>query len=68
MRKKQSTPHVIRLTGYISDPVQKRLPLNCGREESRMYSILESLEVLVSSLRIEKMWKSLTPKAMEEYF
>ena len=31
---KQSTLHVIWLTGYISDPVQRRLPINYGREES----------------------------------
>ena len=34
--EKQSTPHVIRLTGYISNPIQRRLPMNCGREESQM--------------------------------
>ena len=34
--EKQSTPHVIRLIKYISNPVQRRLPMNCGREESRM--------------------------------
>ena len=28
----------------------------------------KSLEVLVSSLRIERMWESLTPKAVKEYF
>ena len=66
--EKQSTPHVIRLTKYISDPVQRRLPMDCGREESQMQSILESLEVLVSFLKIEKMWESLTPEAMKEYF
>ena len=66
--EKQSTSHVIRLIGYISDLVQRRLPMNCGREESRMSSISESLEVLVSSLKIERMRESLIPEAMKEYF
>ena len=42
--------------------------MNCGREESRMSSISESLEVLVSSLKIERMRESLIPEAMKEYF
>ena len=33
-----------------------------------MLSILEFLEVLVSFLRIERMWENLTPEAMKEYF
>ena len=33
-----------------------------------MLSILESLEVLVSFSRIERMLKNLTPETMKEYF
>ena len=33
-----------------------------------MLSISESLEVLVSILRIERMWKNLTLEVMKEYF
>ena len=33
-----------------------------------MLSILESLEVLVSFSRIERMWENLTPEVMKEYF
>ena len=42
--------------------------MNCGREESQMRSISESLEVLASSLRIERMWENLTSEAIKEYF
>ena len=42
--------------------------MNHGMEESRMQSISEFLEVLVSSLRIERMWEILTLEAMKEYF
>ena len=45
--------------------IQRRLPMNCGIEESQMWSISESLEVFVSSLRIERMSESLTPKVMK---
>ena len=38
------------------------------KEGNQMLSILESLEVLVSFLRIERMWENLTLKAMKEYF
>ena len=42
--------------------------MSYGKEGSRMLSISESLEVLVSSSRIERLWGSLTPGAMKEYF
>ena len=42
--------------------------MSYGKEGSRMLSISESLEVLVSSSRIERLWRSLTPGAMKEYF
>ena len=42
--------------------------MSYGREESQMLSILESLVVLVSFSRIERMWENLTLKAMNEYF
>ena len=42
--------------------------MSYGREGSQMSSISESLEVLVSFLRIERIWKNLTPKAMKGYF
>ena len=50
------------------DPVPRRLHMSYRREGSQMLSISESLEVLVSFSRIEKMWKNLTPEAMKEYF
>ena len=33
-----------------------------------MSNISESLEVLVSFSRIERMWENLTPEVMKEYF
>ena len=41
--------------------------MSYGREGSQMSNILESLEVLVSFLRIEKIWENLTPE-VKEYF
>ena len=41
--------------------------MSYGREGSQMLSILESLEVLVSFSRIERMWENLTPEAMKGY-
>ena len=67
-REKPSTLHVIQLTGCISDPVPRRLPMSYGKEESQMLSISESLVVLVSFSRTERMWENLTPEAMKEYF
>ena len=34
--EKQSTLHIIWLIGYTSNQVQRKLPMNCRREESRM--------------------------------
>ena len=42
--------------------------MSYGREGSLVLSISESLEVLVSLSRIERMWENLTPKVMKEYF
>ena len=42
--------------------------MSYGKERNQMLNILESLEVLVSFSRIERMWENLTPKAMKEYF
>ena len=42
--------------------------MSYGREGSLMLSISESLKVLVSFLRIERMWENLTPEVMKEYF
>ena len=42
--------------------------MSYGREGNQMLSISESLEVLVSILRIERMWENLTLTAMNEYF
>ena len=39
-----------------------------GREGNQMLSILESLEVFVSFLRIERMSEDLTPETMKKYF
>ena len=66
--KKPLTLHVIRLIGHILDLVRRRLHMSYGREESQMLSISESLEVLVSFSRIERMWENLTLEAMKEYF
>ena len=57
-----------RLTECISDLIPRRLPMSYGRKGSHMLSILDSLEVLVSFSRIERMWKNLTPEVMKEYF
>ena len=59
---------IIRLIGYILNPVPRRLHMSYGREGSQMLSISEFLEVLVSFSRIERMWENLTPEAMKEYF
>ena len=37
-------------------------------KEAKCEVFLESLEVLVSFSRIERMWKNLTPEVMKEYF
>ena len=66
--EKLSTPHVIRLTGCTLDPIPRRLPMSYGREGSQMLSISESLEVLVSFSRIERMWANFTLEVMNEYF
>ena len=66
--EKSSTLHVIWLIGCTSDLVPRRLPISYGKEGSQMLSILESLEILVSFSRIERMWANLTPEAMNEYF
>ena len=66
--KKPSTLHDIWLIGCTSDLVPRRLPMSYEKEGNQMLSILESLEVLVSFLRIERMWENLTLKAMKEYF
>ena len=42
--------------------------MSYGKEESQMLSISESLVVLVSFSRTERMWENLTPEAMKEYF
>ena len=42
--------------------------MSCGREGSQMLSISESLEVLVSFSRIERMWENLIPEVMKKYF
>ena len=66
--EKPLTLLVIRLIGCILDLVPRRLHMNYGREGSQMLSISESLEVLVSFSRIERMWENLTPEVMKEYF
>ena len=38
--------------------------MSYGREGSQMLNILESLEVLVSFSRIERMWENLTPDTL----
>ena len=38
------------------------------REGSQMLSILDSLEVLVSFSKIERIWENLTPEVIKEYF
>ena len=67
-RKKPLTLLTIQLIECILDSVPRRLHMSYGREGSQMLSILESLEVLVSFLRIERMWENLTPKVLKEYF
>ena len=52
----------------ILDPIQRRLHTSCGSEGSQMLSISESLEVLVSFSRMERMWENLIHEAMKEYF
>ena len=42
--------------------------MSYGREGRQMLSISESLEVLVSFSRIERMWENLNPKVMKKYF
>ena len=66
--EKPLTLLVIRLIGCILDLVPRRLHMNYGREGSQMLSISESLEVLVSFSRIERMWENLSPEVMKEYF
>ena len=58
----------MRLIGCILDPVPIRLHMSYEREGNQMLSISESLEVLVSFLRIERIWENLTFKVMKEYF
>ena len=41
--------------------------MSYGMEGSQLFSISESLEVLVSFSRTERMWGNLTPEAMKEY-
>ena len=66
--EKSSTLLVIWLIGCILDPVPRRLHMSYGREGSQMLNISESLEVLVSFSRIERMWENLTPEVMKEHF
>ena len=66
--EKPLTLLIIRLIECILDPVPRRLHISYGKEGSQMLSISESLEVLVSFLRIERMWENLTPEVMKEYF
>ena len=42
--------------------------MSYGREGSQMLSISESLELLVSFSRIERMWANFTLEVMNEYF
>ena len=53
--EKPLTLLVIRLIECILDPVPIRLHMSYEREGSQMLSISESLEVLVSFSRIERM-------------
>ena len=62
--EKPLTLRVIRLIGCTLDPVPRRLHMSYGREGSQMLNILESLEVLVSFSRIERMWENLTPDTL----